>query len=117
MMRVSEVQSAARRGSEREDFGEQNTGAEDDDHGGENYGEGAVAAVFVAGFAIAVEDGNEGDGGGAADEEVVEEVGEGEGGAVGVLRGAGSKEGVDVADAHEREQTGAEGAQHEQDGG
>jgi len=76
-----------------------------------------VAAFVVAGLTIAVEDGDEGDGGGAADEEVVEEVGESEGGAVGVLRGSCSEEGVDVADADEREDAGEDGAGHEQHGG
>ena len=90
MMRVSEMQSAARDGIgaeafvgepdvlRGEDFGEQDAGAEHDEHGGEDDGERAIAAFFVAGLAVAVEDGDEGDGGCAADEEVVEEVGEGE---------------------------------------
>jgi len=46
-----------------------------------------VAAVFVASFAIAVEDGDERDGGRAADEEVGEQVRKLEGGLVGVLFG------------------------------
>jgi len=52
------------------DFGQQDAETEDNEHGGENDGEGAVASFFVAGFAIAVEDGDEGYGGCAADEEV-----------------------------------------------
>ena len=58
-----------------EDFAEEDADSEHNQHGGEDDGERAVAALFVAGFAIAVEDGDDGDGGRAADEEVGDEVG------------------------------------------
>ena len=57
------------------------------------------------------------DGGGAADEEVGEQVGELEGGAVGVLLDARAEEVVDELDADEAEHAGEERAHHEQDGG
>ena len=101
----------------RGDFGEDDTGGEDDEHGGEDDGEGAVGTFVVAALAVAVEDGDERDGDGSSGEEVAEEVGEFEGGAVGILRGSGTEEVVDVFNAHQGEQAGAEGAQHEQDGG
>src|SRR5271170_1012535 len=66
------------------DFGEEDSSAEDDSHRVENDGEGTLAFGFVVGGAIAVEDGDEGDGGGSADEEVIEQLGEDEGDVVGV---------------------------------
>ena len=68
-------------------------------------------------LAVAVEDGDDGDGGGAADEEVVDEVGEGEGGLVGVLLDARAPDVVDVLDADEREEAGGERAGHQKNGG
>ena len=100
-----------------EDLGEQHANAEDDEHGGEDDGECAVAPFFVAGFAVAVEDGDERDGGGAADEEVGEQVREFEGGAVGVLGDAGAEERVDVFDADESEHAGEDGREHEENRG
>ena len=129
MRRVMVVQSAALRGSSRKPLLARRTysGAkisarrtptpEDDEHGGEDDGECAVAALFVAGFAVAVEDGDEGDGGCSADEEVGEEVGEFEGGAVGVLGDAGAEEEVDVFDADEGEDSREDGREHEEEGG
>ena len=67
-----------------EDLGEEDGAAEDDDHGVEDDGEGAFAFGFVVVGAIAVEDGDEGDGGGSADEEIVDPLGEVEGYVVGV---------------------------------
>ena len=67
-----------------EDLGEDDGGAEDEDHGVEDDGEGALAFGFVVVGAVAVEDGDEGDGGCSADEEVVDELGEVEGYVVGV---------------------------------
>jgi hypothetical protein len=100
-----------------EDFGQENADAEDDEHGGEDDGERAVAAFFVAGFAVTVEDGDERDGGGSADEEVGEEVGKFEGGAVGVLRDACAEEEVDVFDADEGKDSRENGREHEEEGG
>ncbi len=76
-----EVDAGEERG---EDFGEEDGAAEDDDHGVEDDGEGALAFGFVVVGAVAVEDGDEGDGGGSADEEVVDPLGEVEGYVVGV---------------------------------
>ena len=58
-----------------EDLCEQYGGAENEDHGIEYDGEGVVATFFVSVGTIAVEDGDERDGGYAADEEVGEHVG------------------------------------------
>ena len=99
-----------------EDFGEENADAEDDEHGGEYDGERAVAAFFVAGFAVAVEDSDERDGSGSADEEISEEVWEFEGGAVGVLSDACTEEEVDVFDADEGQESRQNGREHEEEG-
>ena len=58
-----------------DEFGDEDGCAEDHDHGVEDDGDGAVAALFVACGLVAVEDGDERDGGDAADEEVGEHVG------------------------------------------
>ena len=128
MMRVMWTQSASGVGMRAEtlvgeqeilrgeDFAEQDAAAEHDQHGGEDDGERAVAALFVAGLAIAVEDGDERDGGRTADEEVGEQVGKLEGGLVGVLLGPGAPELVDDLDADEAEQAGGDGAEHQQNG-
>ncbi len=67
-----------------EDFAEDDGGAEDEHHGVEDDGEGAFAFGFVVVGAVALEDGDEGDGGRSADEEIVDELGEVEGYVVGV---------------------------------
>ena len=100
----------------REDFAKQNAAAEHDQHGGEDDRERAVAAVFAATLAIAVEDSDERDGGCTADEEVGEQVGKLEGGLVGVLLGTGAPELVDDLDADQTKQARGNGAAHQQDG-
>ena len=67
-----------------ENLGEDNGCAEDKDHGVEDDGERALTFHLVVIGTVAVENGDEGDGGGAADEEVVDEFGEVEGDVVGV---------------------------------
>jgi hypothetical protein len=100
----------------RKDFGQQNAETEHKEHGGEDDGERAVAPFFVAGFAIAIEDGDERDGGCATDEEIGEQIGEFKRCAVGVLRDSGAEQGVDVFDADEGKDTGEHRRKHEQEG-
>ena len=100
-----------------EELGDQDGDGEDDHHGVEDDGERAVCALFVAGVAVAVEDGDEGDGGYSADEEVAEHVGELEGGVVGVGGLAGAEDVVDVFCADEAEDSGEEGGGHDEEGG
>ena len=100
-----------------EDLGEQDGAAEDDDHGVENDGERAFAFGFVVGGAVAVEDGDEGDGGGAADEEVVDPLGEVEGYVVGVGVVAGAELVGDVLVADEADDSGEESGEGEEEGG
>ena len=66
--------------------------AQHERHGGEDDGHDALALGFAALLAIAGEHGDEGDGGGSADEEVGEHVGQLEGGVEGVGGGAASEE-------------------------
>ena len=58
------------------DFGQNDGRAQHQVHGGENDGERALAFGLAAGLAIAGEDGDEGDGGRAADQEVGDHVGQ-----------------------------------------
>ena len=57
-----------------EDLGEEDGGAEDDDHGVEDDGERALPFVFVVVGAIPFKDGDEGDGSRSAYEEVVDQL-------------------------------------------
>ena len=66
------------------DLGEDDGGAKDENHGVEDDGERSLAFGLVVVGAIAFEDGDEGDGGCAADEKVVDELGEVEGYVIGV---------------------------------
>ena len=100
-----------------EDFGEEDGCAEDDDHGVEDDGEGALAFGFVVVGAVAVEDGDEGDGGGAADEEVVDPLGEVEGDVVGVGVVACAEFVGDVLVADEADDSGEERGESEEEGG
>ena len=67
-----------------EELREEDGEAEDDEHGIEDDRQGAVCSGVVSCVAVAVEDGDEGDAGYAADEEVADHVGKLEGGGVGV---------------------------------
>ncbi len=59
-----------------EDLAEDDSGAEDEHHGVEDDGERSLAFALVVVGAVALEDGDEGDGSCPADEEVVDEFGE-----------------------------------------
>ena len=98
-------------GSENHDAGK------DGQHGGEDNGECAIGTFLVASLAEAVEHSDHGDGRGAADQEVREQVGKLESGAVGVLLEPGAKDVIDDLDADETQQAGGDGAEHQQDGG
>ncbi len=100
----------------RQELGEQDDGAEHEQHGVEDDGEGAVAGLVLAALAVAAEDGDEADGGGASDEEVGDQVRELEGDIVGV--GARTcAEGVgDVFVADETDDAGEEGEAAEEYG-
>jgi hypothetical protein len=100
-----------------EDFGEKDRGAEDDDHSVEDDGEGAFAFGFVVGGAVAVEDGDEGDGGCAADEEVVDPLGEVEGYVVGVGVVACAEFVGDVLVADEADDAGEQCGEGEEESG
>ena len=100
-----------------EDFGEEDGGAEDDDHGVEDDGESSLAFGFVVVGAVAVEDGDKGDGGGTADEEVVDPLGEIEGHVVGVGVVAGAEFVGDVLVADEADDSGEERGESEEKGG
>ncbi len=100
-----------------EDLGEEDGGPEDDDHGVEDDGEGAFAFGFVVGGAVAVEDGDEGDGCCAADEEVVDPLGEVEGHVVGVGVVASAEFVGDVLVADEADDSGEERGEGEEEGG
>jgi hypothetical protein len=88
-----EVDAGEERG---EDLGEQDGEAENDGHGVEDDGEGSLAFGLVVLGAVAVEDGDEGDGGCAADEQVVDPLGEVEGNVVCVGGVSGSETPGDV---------------------
>ena len=66
------------------DFGENDGRAQHQVHGGEDDGERTLAFGLAAGLAIAGEDGDEGDGGRAADQEIGDHVGQHESGIEGV---------------------------------
>ncbi len=101
----------------REELGEHDGGAEHQIHGGEDDGERALAVGFAAGIAVAGEDGDEGDGGRAADEEVGDHVGQREGGEEGIGLHAAAEEPGDVEIAHQAEDAGEQRGGHEQHGG
>jgi hypothetical protein len=98
-----------------EDFSEDDAKGEDDGHGVEDDGERAVCAGFVSLGAIAVEDGDHGDGDDASDEEVGEHVGELEGGVVSVGDGAGAEDTVDVPGADESQNSGEKRREHDEE--
>jgi len=85
---------------------EQDADAEHEGHGDDDYGECTIFGFGVARLAMAVEDVDERDGGYSADEEVVDHVGEIEGGVVGVGNVAGSEDVGDVLGSHQAEQAG-----------
>ena len=64
----------------REDLGQHDGRAQHQVHGGEDDRERALALGFAPGLAIAREDGDEGDGGRAADQKVRDHVGQHKGG-------------------------------------
>ena len=74
-------------------------------------------ASVLAALAVAGEDGDEGDGGGAADEQGGDEVGELEGDVVGVGGGAGAEGVGDVLIADEADHAGEEGEGAEEESG
>lgn len=100
-----------------EDFGQSHGRAEDDDHGVEDDGDGAVATLFVACCAIAVEDGDERDGRDSADEEVGEHVGQLEGSVVGVGLRACAEDVIDVFGSDETKDAGEQRRDHDEQRG
>ena len=99
-----------------EDLGEDDGGAEDEDHGVEDDGEGAFAFELVVVGTVALENSDEGDRGGAADEEVVDELGEIEGYVVGVGVVACAELVGDELIANEADDAGEERGQGEEQG-
>ncbi len=100
----------------RDDLGDQNRRAKHEVHGGEDDGEGALAIGLAAGVAIAGEDGDKGDGGRAADEEVGDHVGQHEGGIEGVGCHAAAKEPHNVLHPDKANDARQEGGDHQQHG-
>ena len=68
----------------RKDLGQHDSGAQNEVHGGQDDRERALPLCFASCLPIAREDGDKGDGGGAADQEVRDHVGQHEGGVQGV---------------------------------
>jgi hypothetical protein len=100
-----------------EDFGEDDGRAQHQAHGGEDDGERALAFGVASLFAIPCEDGDERDGGRAADEEVGDHVGQDEGGIESIGFHAATEEPDDVFDAHQADDARQDSGHHEHDGG
>ncbi len=107
-----EVDAGEERG---EDLGQQDSDAEHQHHGVEDDGKRAFAFGLVVVSAIAVEDGDEGDGGCAADEEVADPLGQIEGDVVGVRAVACAELVGDVLVAHQADDAREQSRQRKQD--
>ena len=99
------------------ELGEEDGCAQDEEHRRENDGQGFLRFGFLTALTVAGEHGDEGDGGGAADEEVRKGVGKLEHGAEGVGGRAFAEEKGNVLDADERDDLGKKGGSGEQEGG
>ena len=100
-----------------EDLGEHDGRAQHQVHGGEDDGERTLALGFAPGLAIAGEDGDEGDGGRAADQEIRDHVGQDKGGIESVGLDAAAEEPSDIFDAHQPDDAREKRGNHQQDGG
>jgi len=100
-----------------EDLGNEDGSAEDKDHSVEDDRERAFPFHLVVIGAVAVEDRDEGDGGGSADEEIVDKFGKKEGYVVGVGLGASSEAVGDELFAHKSDDARGKSGKSEQEGG
>ena len=85
----------------REDLGQHDGRAQHQVHGGENDRERPLAFRLASGFSIAGEDGDKGDGGGAAHQKIGDHVGQNESGVEGVGLHSAAEQPDDVFDPHQ----------------
>ena len=101
----------------REDFREHDGRAQHEVNGGKNHGERAVAFGLAALLAIAGEDGDKGDGGRAADEEIGDHVGQDESGIEGIGLSAAAEEPDNVLDPYQSDEARQKRGHHQDYGG
>ena len=90
----------------RKNFAEDDGCAQHQQHGAENDGHCLFALVFAALFAVATEDGDEGNGSGAACQQIGEHVGQLKRGGVGIGERTRAEQERDDLDAHQSNDTG-----------